>query len=347
VSTTTNLQIVIALIDAHMIADFAWRHWLETLARDAFGPLRVVIPIALDSTAFNAPPAVRKRNFLRPSGRIDADEQEEQARAIRSLLRQLTETLSGILLGTAQATAANLAAAAQAPSRRSIQAATGLKLRVFLSHAKADGTTPARRIRDYIYSQTQLAAFYDENDIPFASPFAEVLTADVQTTSALIAIRSARYASRPWCRREVSLFRRPIPMVGLGASERWRLNPMIVVEALEGGATTAGIAELGNTAAIRWDAAVPDQEELIVTTLMRDALLGAFHAAAGLSIADAPDTIVVNWLPDPTTLLAIPRVRDPRNAIVYYPGAMSGLDLDILDELFPHLTFQSFGDTLP
>ncbi|MEI8345296.1 MAG: carbamoyltransferase HypF, partial [Candidatus Omnitrophota bacterium] len=46
------------------------------------------------------------------------------------------------------------------------------KIKIFLSHAKSDGTTPARRIRDYIYSQTQLAAFYDENNIPLGSAFA-------------------------------------------------------------------------------------------------------------------------------------------------------------------------------
>jgi hypothetical protein len=35
------------------------------------------------------------------------------------------------------------------------------KVNVFLSHAKQDGTVSARRLRDYIYSQTQLAAFFD------------------------------------------------------------------------------------------------------------------------------------------------------------------------------------------
>ena len=42
---------------------------------------------------------------------------------------------------------------------------------MFLSHAKRDGTGPARRLRDYIYSQTQLTAFFDENDIAYGSVF--------------------------------------------------------------------------------------------------------------------------------------------------------------------------------
>src|SRR5262249_40108724 len=140
------------------------------------------------------------------------------------------------------------------------------KIKIFLSHAKTDGTVPARRIRDYIYSQTQLAAFYDENDIPFGSAFRRVLETNVQAdeTTALIAVRSDRYAARPWCRRELSLFRRPIADTPdpLTAS-RWRLNPVVVVEAIEGGDRTPGIPELGNASLIRWAEAVPDQEEQI------------------------------------------------------------------------------------
>ena len=119
----------------------------------------------------------------------------------------------------------NQAAPANPPGQTRDGAAT--KVKVFLCHAKIDGTEPARRIRDYIYSQTQVAAFYDENDIRFGSAFRRVLERDVQSedAAALIAVRSARYASRPWCRRELSLFRRSIPETPdpLTAS-RWRLS---------------------------------------------------------------------------------------------------------------------------
>jgi hypothetical protein len=110
-------------------------------------------------------------------------------------------------------------------------------------------STGRRRIRDYIYSQTQLAAFYDENDIPFGSVFRRVLERDVQgeETAALVVVRSARYSSRPCCRRELSLFRRPIPETPDPITAvRWRLSPVVVVEAIEGGGRTAGIPELGN-----------------------------------------------------------------------------------------------------
>ncbi|WP_298826315.1 toll/interleukin-1 receptor domain-containing protein [uncultured Piscinibacter sp.] len=270
------------------------------------------------------------------------------------MLKQLTEALCRHLLGTTlpinpAATAPSEAAGFQASS---IGDSASPKVSLFLSHAKADGTTPARRIRDYIYSQTQLAAFYDENDIPFGSAFSRVLESSLRSsqTAALIAVRSARYASRPWCRRELSLFRRPRRESNEGElPERWRLQPMLVVDALEPGARTVGIPEMGNATLIRWSDDAPDLEEQIVTTVLRDALLAAFHSSLGRSLASAPDSVILNWLPDPTTLLHIPVVRDASiEATVVYPGrGLSGLELDTLAEYFPQVTFRSFDQAKP
>jgi len=337
-----NQQIVVVLIDDHLVADAAWRHWLGQIALpgNAEG-LRTLMPVALDSTAYNIVEPLRELNFLRPAGLPlpDFEAAPETAREsiIRSLLRQLTEAMCRLMLGRTRN---------GSPPPKNEMGPT--KIKIFLSHAKADGTTPAKRIRDYIYSQTQFAAFYDENDIPFGSSFSRTLLNDIQSedTAALIAVRSARYAARPWCRRELSLFRRPIREAVVSTSERWRLNPVLVVDALEGGSQSAGIHELGNARVIRW-ADVPEQEEQIVTTLLRETLLAAFHCAVGRSLPEAADQIVLNWLPDPGTLLQIPRVREGQDVKIAYPGrGLSGLELDVLDELFPHVEFHSFEEVL-
>ena len=346
----SNLQIVLPLIDEHMIADAAWRHWLAQLASPSAAPEpREFMPVALDSTAFNAPEPLREKNFLRPTGASPAGPMDAAAKEMlaRSLLKQLTEAMCRLLLGQEPGALSPPHAPASV-----VGEGTAPKVKIFLSHAKVDGIAPARRIRDYIYSQTQLAAFYDENDIPFGSVFRRVLDRNVQgeETAALIAVRSARYASRPWCRRELSLFRRPLPETAdpLTAT-RWRLSPVVVVEAIEGGGRTAGIPELGNAPLIRWDDTVPEQEEQIVTTLLRDAMLAAFHGALGRTLPEQPDRIILNWLPDPTTLLHIPRVRATAagELKVFYPGrGLSGLELDILFDFFPNLEFRSFEEVL-
>jgi len=348
----SNLQIVLPLIDANMIADPAWRHWLAQLALpfNSTEP-REFMPVALDPTAFNAPEALRERNFLRPTGLVagpPADSAGQEA-VVRSLLKQLTEALCRLMLGK-RTTAAALPAGAAAVAGNE---AAAPKVKIFLSHAKVDGVGPARRIRDYIYSQTQLAAFYDENDIPFGSVFRRVLERDIQgdETAALIAIRSARYAGRPWCRREVSLFRRPIaethdPVTAVF----WRLNPVVVVEAIADGERTPGLAELGNAPLIRWADQVTDLEEQVVTTLLRDAALAAFHSAVGRTLPlPQHKHLILNWLPDPTTLLHIPSVRGSfqEDLEIFYPGrGLSGLELDILGDFFPNVVFRSFEEVL-
>jgi hypothetical protein len=341
-----NMQVVIILADDNMIADPTWRYWLTSLAKAPKTPVRrIFLPVALDPTAFNLPNPLADLNFLRPSGLPlcaveDASFATRFEIVVRSLLKQITEAFCRLLLSPLESTSSSQALAAANDAMRE-------KIVLFLSHAKIDGGVPSRRIRDYIYSQTQLAAFYDENDIPFGSTFARVLQSTVlaSKTAALIAVVSERYASRPWCRWELALFRKPVQEESVvGAPERWKLSPIVVVSALDGGALTSGIPEVGNATHIGWSSSAPDQEEQIVTLLLRDVLLGAYHSALGKSVASQRNQIVINWLPDPTTLLRIPRVRACTEALeILYPGrGLSGLELDILDELFPLLSFGSF-----
>lgn len=340
----SNLQIILALIDEHMVADFAWRHWLDRLTRDTASSIsRITIPIALDTTAYNMPACLRELNYLRPAGLASAGVADDDAsleKVILSLLKQVTEALCRVLLPRAPS--------GTLPSRRPTEPPP--KVSVFLSHAKQDGATPARRIRDYIYSQTQLAAFYDENDIAFGALFSKVIEEDLDSpnTAALIAIRSVRYAQRPWCRREFSLFRRPRKdAFAAGGAERWRVYPALIVEAMEGRELSSGVPEMGNSSLIRWSDEDKNLEELIVTTVIRDAMLASFHSALGASIPSTPGQIIINWLPDPTTLLHIPTVRGGLPRDILYPGrGLSGLELDMLAELFPNLTFRSFEDAL-
>jgi hypothetical protein len=345
------LQVVLPLIDENMVADQAWRHWLGGLALAASPPegiptlQRVIMPVALDATAYNMPTPLQKLNYLRPTGLPLPATDQMSGRAFeeitRSLLKQITEAMCRVILPRRQI---------GSPDERSSASEPLPKINVFLSHAKQDGTVPARRLRDYIYSQTQLAAFFDENDIAFGSIFSRVIQAGLSSsdTAAFIAVRSATYASRPWCRREFSLFRKPRPESSSpDRAARWFLYPSLVVEAMEGSQRSSGVPEFGNSTTIRWSDDDASLEELIVTTVIRDAMLASFHSALGASIASNPGQVVINWLPDPTTLLHIPRLRAANDCDVLYPGrGLSWLELDILYDFFPTLTFRSFEEVL-
>ncbi len=342
----SNLQVVLPLIEENMVADQAWRHWLGELASDRASQVqRVIMPVALDATAYNMPAALREMNYLRPSG-LPLPASDPLAGpafedVVRSLLKQITEAMCRVMLPRPTVSSGAPTSAPGDPLP---------KVNVFLSHAKQDGTVPARRLRDYIYSQTQLAAFFDENDIAFGSAFSRVIQSGLSSrdTAALIAVRSASYASRPWCRREFSLFRRPrFEGNSTGGAERWFNYPSLVVEAMEPGKSSNGVPEFGNSTMIRWADDVSNLEELIVTTVIRDAMLAAFHSAMGASIPSHGKQVIINSLPDPTTLLHIPQLRSAVEYDVLYPGrGLSGLELDILFDLFPALTFRSFEEAL-
>jgi hypothetical protein len=330
-----NQQIVLPLVDEHMVADQTWRHWLTQLAG---GRSCVMMPVALDPTAYNLPAGLRGLNFLRPTGLPLADgwkaDGPEFDAVARSLLRQVTEAMCRLLLPRPVGGSGDMLP----------------KVNVFLSHAKQDGAHAARRLRDYIYSQTQLAAFFDENDIAFGSVFSKVILSDLDSpdTAALIAVRSARYFSRPWCRREFASFRKPRPeAAAVSGAQRWRLYPALVVEAIEGRELSYGIPETGNCPMIRWNEEDKTLEELVVTTIIRDALLASFHSAVGAMVPSQSGEIIINWLPDPTTLLHIPALRLPGEHTILYPGrGLAGLELDVLDEFFPNVTFRSFEEVL-
>ena len=360
----SNLQVIVVLVDEHMVSDHSWRRWLDGLAATA-GANRAIMPVALDATAYNMPASFRELNYLRPTDPRQSPESPLDKTAFevvaRSLLKQLTEAMCRLILP--RPTDQNDAkkekenekdhekkeqAKEQATQRRTN--APLPKVNVFLSHAKKDGTVPAQRLRNYIYSQTQLAAFFDENDIAFGDVFGRVIerTLDSNDTAAMIAIRSVLYPTRPWCRRELSLFRRPRQMnTAKGKAQQWRLYPTLVVEAMDGLDLSSGIPEIGNSTAIRWTDSEEGLEELIVNTVIRDAMLAAFHSALGASIPAKAGQIVINWLPDPTTLLAIDDVREGKECDVLYPGrGLTGIELNILSEFFPHLTFYSFEEAL-
>ena len=96
------------------------------------------------------------------------------------------------------------------------------RLKVFLSHTKHSGEggdAPAelvRSVRDVILD-TKLQEFFDESDLRPGYDWSAQLIAEARH-SALLAIRTDRYASRTWCQREVLTAKRAgMPAVILDA----------------------------------------------------------------------------------------------------------------------------------
>jgi hypothetical protein len=122
-------------------------------------------------------------------------------------------------------------------------------LELFVSHAKLDGEHDAldllRRIAD-----ARLDTFFDRQNIAAGHDFADEILGHVEL-SAVIALQSDAYASRPWCRREV-----------LQAKRHGR--PIVVVHLTKTGEDRS-FPYLGNVPTLRWTG--NNQDEVIAATV--------------------------------------------------------------------------------
>lgn len=328
-----TLNLLVILADQHMVADKAWTGWLNELAAEE-KPDRRIYPIALHPSAFNLPASIRCLNFITlqdASGRGTALQAATMPRRKQLLRKKLTEAFARVLLAKN-----SLDEVVDAPP----------PVTLFLSHAKADGRDQAASIRDYIYSETQLSAFYDENDIAMGQSFAEVLDKALEfgQTGALLALNTDRYADRPWCRREVQEFRRPREAELVSGADLdgrlWRLHPVLVIDGLEEHITRC-IPEFGNAQCIRW---ADGRQGLYVDTILRELLFRAYHLNLGREIAKqvSDNCIVINWTPDlPTVqqlLLATGKANEVGTVELVYPGhGLSQLELVELKKYFPQI----------
>ena len=87
-----------------------------------------------------------------------------------------------------------------------VQRRTGSRIKVFISHTKKAGQgedieSLVKAVRDAI-SSTRLHAFFDAQDIQPGDDWSETLIHEAQN-SAMLAIRTDLYPSRPWCQREM------------------------------------------------------------------------------------------------------------------------------------------------
>lgn len=358
-----NINYVIPLVDAHMVADPAWRKWLVALSTPNATTAeddptlfdQRLFPVAMDEFAFQLPAELRGLNFIRH------DITRQPAPVLDALLGVLTEVMCRDLRYRLHPV--------QAPPSGSREPQHGpppSKIKIFLSHAKADGTEVARRLKGYIQSQTQCETFFDETDIPSGREYREVLENAIRSDSAgMIVIHGSQYAERPWCRREIRTFQKPRPDPAMPPGSQVRsffVPPVMVVEDMGGDRVSRSIPELGFAPAMRWSEGA---ERRIVNTLLREVLLGFFHRLLIRNGAKhrglEPGDILVNRPPDPLLVQRlVQEARDSRGTPpagwgqqgpapvakrVFYPGyGLSQMEKAMIEATFDGVQFRPLAE---
>jgi len=139
--------------------------------------------------------------------------------------------------------------------------------KVFVSHAKADGTHLAKRMISALESEWRIKGFFDARDIPPGSEWSEVLV-ESAGRSAMLVLQTDVYAEREWCQREIAIAKR-------------NDVPILVVNVLLKGESRS-FPYLGNLPTLRMEQGAPD-DAAVVAALVEECLrIENFKAQAAL-----------------------------------------------------------------
>ncbi|MGB7990854.1 MAG: toll/interleukin-1 receptor domain-containing protein [Candidatus Methylophosphatis roskildensis] len=140
------------------------------------------------------------------------------------------------------------------------------KLKLFISHAKADGLFLAHSLRSLIKEVPELGNWYDADDIESGGDWSEDIEA-AAANSVLLAIRTDGYEQSAWCRREFeTALAHGVPIVVVDAL----LRPTITASSLPFAAMPTVRIPDGNTHRVLIAALREHLRLLLVETLVAE-----------------------------------------------------------------------------
>jgi hypothetical protein len=284
---------LVILIDDEMIAGPGWQEFLEAAA-EAPRPGDALLAVSLtEGVAEIQVPELLERNMIRL-------EAVDPAPRPVALVNRVTHALYRLL--------------------------TGKGVSVFLSHAKVDGLPVTNRVREFLLSGTGVSNFFDAQDLPAGSRWADLIR-NATADHVLLAIRTDAYASREWCRTEV-------------LEAKMSGSPVVVLDALEA-FEPRSFPYLGNTPAVRWVESESDAAlEHLLRVILQEALRFRHFPARVADVCEAYGVAQQpRVLPSPPELLTILRAfRDAPEGRLVYPDPPLGSDeLEIVRDLAPEL----------
>ena len=200
-------------------------------------------------------------------------------------------------------------------------------MKLFISHAKADGLEIAKQIKGYVESDLPLKTFFDANDIVIDYDFSKEIARNIDD-AVIIAVHSDLYSTREWCRREILL-----------AKEKNR--PIVVLNCFKGGETRS-FPYMANVLTVHFSGAIVFEQ--LMTAVLKEALrikyLTMWIAYVGSLRRPANPVNKDSISGYPPELVTVLRKRQTLNNEFVYPDPPLGQEeLDILRSFEPGINY--------
>jgi hypothetical protein len=305
---TSDRTAIVVLIDENILLDESWYAYLNELqeACDA-SPKRILFPVAIIRSAFNLPDkSINSKNYIRLY-------EIEETRKISHLKFILSHELCRFLYDVERISEIEMKVSPP-------------PVKLFLSHAKADGLMITKSIRSYIKENTSLDDFFDTYDIPPGYNFGDVIESAIPNCLLLV-VHTDEYSSRNWCRKEVLL-------------SKELSVPILVLDCLKE-IEKRSFPYMANVQTLRVNTEEINHERIIFAALI-EILRYKYQALFCAAILDSFECKITNnnILGYPPELYTLVQVVDKKDGLVLYPDPpLSNDELSVLKKYNNDITY--------
>ena len=164
---------VVLMVDDNMVVDKDWREAVKCvnhLMKQQKKSSHILYPVAVTGNAYNIGGDIPQKNYIRL-----CNVEEEDAKPlflINTLAQEMCRNLDNIIRETK-------------PGEITVELSPK-PIKLFLSHAKKDGTSLARDLKLHIRDKLRVDTFFDSNDIAMGYDFADELVGSIQESVLLV-----------------------------------------------------------------------------------------------------------------------------------------------------------------
>ncbi|MEA5428270.1 toll/interleukin-1 receptor domain-containing protein [Arcicella lustrica] len=204
-------------------------------------------------------------------------------------------------------------------------------VKLFLSHAKADGEELAISFKNYIENNLKANTFFDTNDIADGYDFSDEINRNIDKNTAMIVFLTDAYSTREWCQIEVSTAKR-------------KKCPIVVVHHIQK-QERRSFPYLGNVPTIKWNGSFNDIIDLAIIQVLVNLFAQKF-LEKHIALYDLEKKYHCHILSNPPELfnyldiLKLRQENTDKPVLVLYPDPPLGNEeLKILNEVNNDINF--------